>query len=106
MIDKSVIPAVEINTPTGTVTLLNATVVSISPAATKGKIAHGTGTGWIDLFSWSFGANQSGSGGHVGGGSGAGKVSLHDIQVTKNTNLQSINFLFEQLLAGIHHHRH
>jgi type VI secretion system secreted protein Hcp len=36
----------------------------------------------IDVLSWSWGAAQSGTG-HVGGGSGAGKVSVQDLSVTK-----------------------
>jgi type VI secretion system secreted protein Hcp len=36
----------------------------------------------IDVLSWSWGASQSGTG-HVGGGSGAGKVSVQDLSVTK-----------------------
>ncbi|HWS12620.1 MAG TPA: type VI secretion system tube protein Hcp [Rhodocyclaceae bacterium] len=36
----------------------------------------------IDVLSWSWGMNQSGTT-HLGGGGGAGKVSVHDITVTK-----------------------
>ena len=36
----------------------------------------------IDVLAWSWGASQSGTG-HVGGGSGAGKVNVQDLSVTK-----------------------
>lgn len=36
----------------------------------------------IDVLSWSWGATQSGTG-HVGGGSGSGKVAVQDVSVTK-----------------------
>ena len=36
----------------------------------------------IDVLAWSWGASQSGTG-HVGGGSGAGKVSVQDVSITK-----------------------
>jgi type VI secretion system secreted protein Hcp len=39
-------------------------------------------TGDIDVLSWSWGLNQT-AGGHEGGGSGAGKVHVHDLAFTK-----------------------
>jgi type VI secretion system secreted protein Hcp len=36
----------------------------------------------IDVLSWSWGMNQSGNT-HIGGGSGAGKVSVQDLSITK-----------------------
>jgi type VI secretion system secreted protein Hcp len=42
----------------------------------------------IDVLSWSWGASQSGTG-HVGGGSGAGKVSVQDLSVTKYVDASS-----------------
>src|SRR3954469_12515145 len=36
----------------------------------------------IDVLAWSWGASQSGTG-HTGGGSGAGKVSVQDLSITK-----------------------
>jgi len=36
----------------------------------------------IDVLAWSWGASQSGTG-HTGGGSGAGKVTVQDVSVTK-----------------------
>jgi len=44
----------------------------------------------IESFSW--GMNQSG-GGHTGGGSGAGKVSVHDISVSKHVDKASANLM-------------
>ena len=42
----------------------------------------------IDVLAWSWGASQSGTG-HVGGGSGAGKVSVQDLSVTKYVDSSS-----------------
>lgn len=42
----------------------------------------------IDVLSWSWGASQSGTG-HVGGGSGAGKVNVQDLSVTKYVDASS-----------------
>ena len=36
----------------------------------------------IDVLAWSWGMTQSGTG-HVGGGSGSGKVNVHDLSFTK-----------------------
>lgn len=36
----------------------------------------------IDILAWSWGANQSGTM-HIGGGGGSGKVSVHDLSITK-----------------------
>jgi len=68
----------------------------------KGEAQDKTHIGWIDIFSWSFGATQSGSGGHVGGGSGAGKVNMHDITVTKRTDTASAD-LFLKCANGKHY---
>ncbi len=102
---KSVIPMVEINTPTHTVTLLNAQVVNIAPAAIEGNIVSAVPKGWIDIDSWSFGASRSGSVGNANGGSGAGKVSFGDLDVGKNRSVE-ISFSFEKFLAGIQHRPH
>ncbi len=37
---------------------------------------------YIDVLAWSWGASQSGST-HMGGGSGSGKASFQDINITK-----------------------
>lgn len=68
----------------------------------KGEAQDDAKKGWIDIFSWSFGASQSGSGGHVGGGSGAGKVNMHDITVTKRTDTASAD-LFLKCANGKHY---
>ncbi|HZZ36881.1 MAG TPA: type VI secretion system tube protein Hcp [Caulobacteraceae bacterium] len=44
---------------------------------------------WIELESWSFGASQPGSMASATGGAGAGKVSVHDIHVTKHMDKAS-----------------
>ena len=48
----------------------------------------------IDVLSWSWGASQSGTG-HVGGGSGAGKVSVQDLSVTKYVDSSSHQLLLD-----------
>ena len=40
----------------------------------------------IDVLSWSWGLEQSGAGPSTGGG-GAGKVSVHDLAITKRTDI-------------------
>ena len=54
----------------------------------KGESKDGTHKGEIDVLAWSWGMNQSGSG-HVGGGSGTGKVSVHDLSLTKYIDMSS-----------------
>ena len=68
----------------------------------KGEAQDAVYKGWIDIYSWSFGATQGGSGGHVGGGSGAGKVNMHDITVTKRTDTSSAD-LFLKCANGKHY---
>jgi type VI secretion system secreted protein Hcp len=68
----------------------------------KGEAQDHKYKNWIDIFSWSFGASQSGSGGHVGGGSGAGKVNMHDITVTKRFDTSSAD-LFLKTCNGKHY---
>jgi len=68
----------------------------------KGEAQDSVYKGWIDIYSWSFGATQSGSGGHVGGGSGAGKVNMHDITVSKRTDTSSSD-LFLKCANGKHY---
>ncbi|HLJ86711.1 MAG TPA: type VI secretion system tube protein Hcp [Candidatus Angelobacter sp.] len=46
----------------------------------------------IELMSWSFGANQSGSA-HSGGGAGVGKVHLQDFHVVKSVDKASPKLL-------------
>lgn len=61
----------------------------------KGEAQDNKYKGWIDVFSWSFGASQSGSGGHTGGGSGAGKVNMHDISLSKRVDTASADLLLK-----------
>ncbi|HVQ74408.1 MAG TPA: type VI secretion system tube protein Hcp, partial [Candidatus Binatia bacterium] len=42
----------------------------------EGESKDGSHKNEIDVLSWSWGLSQSGTG-HVGGGSGSGKVSVH-----------------------------
>jgi len=54
----------------------------------KGESADDKHKGEIDIESFSWGMSQSGSG-HQGGGSGTGKVAIHDINVTKKVDKSS-----------------
>lgn len=54
----------------------------------------------IEVFSWSFGATQSGSSAQAGG-AGVGKVNVHDITVTKKVDKASTT-LFLDCCNGIH----
>lgn len=56
--------------------------------------------GEIQLLSFSLGATQAGTAG-IGGGSGSGKVQLHDFQVTKYFDKASPK-LFEACATGKH----
>ncbi|WP_134496559.1 Hcp family type VI secretion system effector [Microvirga pakistanensis] len=47
----------------------------------------------IDVIAWAWGLAQSGTG-HVGGGSGAGKVSVQDLLVTKYIDKSSSDLMF------------
>jgi type VI secretion system secreted protein Hcp len=54
----------------------------------KGESADAKHKGEIDIMSFSWGMNQTGT--HSsGGGGGAGKVSVHDISITKKTDFSS-----------------
>lgn len=64
------------------VALLVPAVQKVRDAAARSSAAKGHDK-WIDVESWSWGASQAA--GH-GGGGGAGKVSVHDISVTKSTD--------------------
>jgi type VI secretion system secreted protein Hcp len=48
----------------------------------KGESVDSKHKGTIDVLAWSWGMSQSGTT-HVGGGGGAGKVSVQDISITK-----------------------
>jgi type VI secretion system secreted protein Hcp len=54
----------------------------------------------IDILAWSWGASNSGTT-HVGGGSGAGKVNVQDMSLTKYVDAASVK-LFEHVCNGAH----
>lgn len=54
----------------------------------KGESKDGTHKEEIDVLSWSWGMAQGGTG-HVGGGLGTGKVTVHDLSVTKYVDVAS-----------------
>ena len=56
--------------------------------------------GEIDILSWSWGTSQSGTT-HQGTGSGAGKVNVQDISVTKWVDASSAD-LFKACAKGMH----
>ena len=56
--------------------------------------------GEIDVLAWRWGATQSGSM-HVGGGGGAGKVSVEDLSLTKLSDKASIGLL-RACFSGTH----
>jgi type VI secretion system secreted protein Hcp len=66
----------------------------------KGESHDQKRAGEIDVLSWSFGAQQTGTG-HSGSGSGAGKVSISDLQFTKRADTAS-TALFLACCAGTH----
>ena len=55
---------------------------------------------FMDVLSWSWGLAQTG-GGHAGGGAGAGKVSVHDLQATilhtMGLNHKQLTYAFQGL---------
>jgi len=57
-----------------------------------GESADKTHAKEIDVLAWSWGMSQSGSM-HVGGGGGAGKVSIQDISLTKWIDKSSPNLM-------------
>ena len=58
----------------------------------KGEAKDGTHKDEIDVLSWSWGMNQSGTG-HVGGGLGSGKVNVHDMSFTKYVDVSSADLM-------------
>lgn len=66
----------------------------------KGESADDKHKGEIDVMSFSWGATQTGTHG-VGGGGGAGKVSVHDISISKKTDAAS-PLLFLNCANGTH----
>jgi type VI secretion system secreted protein Hcp len=58
----------------------------------KGESADDKHENEIDVLAWSWGMSQSGTT-HMGGGGGAGKVSVQDISITKYLDKSSPNLL-------------
>lgn len=58
----------------------------------EGESVDKSHNGEIDVLAWSWGMNQSGSM-HIGGGGGAGKVAIQDIQVTKYVDKSTPNLI-------------
>jgi type VI secretion system secreted protein Hcp len=50
--------------------------------------------GWIDVLAWSWGASNSANA-HYGGGSGAGKVNVQDLSLTKYVDMTSCSLLLK-----------
>lgn len=58
----------------------------------KGESKDHKHSGEIDIYSFSWGLSQTGSM-HVGGGGGAGKVSVHDVSITKRLDKASCDLM-------------
>jgi len=67
----------------------------------KGEAQDKTHKEEIDVLSWSWGMSQSGTM-HVGGGGGAGKVSVQDLSLTKYVDKASPNLIMAAC-NGKHH---
>ena len=66
----------------------------------KGEAQDSKHKGEIDILSWSWGVQQSGTM-HQGGGGGSGKASFHDLTVTKYVD-KSTPLLFTACATGEH----
>lgn len=66
----------------------------------KGESADTTYSGEIDVVAFSWGMNQSGSM-HIAGGGGSGKVSVHDMSVTKYVDTATTAFM-QKCCSGKH----
>lgn len=62
--------------------------IFLSVDGVKGESADDSHKEEIDVLSWSWGMSQSGTT-HIGGGGGAGKVSVTDLSVTKYVDKSS-----------------
>lgn len=69
-------------------------------ATVNGESTDSVHEGEIDLLSWSFAAHQTGVS-HTGGGSGAGRVSIADLTITKKVDRSSPT-LFALCCSGAH----
>lgn len=66
----------------------------------KGEAQDATHQDTIDVLSWHWGLDQSGTT-HVGGGGGGGKVDVHDITLVKKVDLAT-NQLIKRCSNGEH----
>jgi len=66
----------------------------------KGEAQDGKYSDEIDILAWSWGMSQSGTT-HMGSGSGAGKVSVQDISITKYIDKSSAT-LIQHVCTGKH----
>ena len=66
----------------------------------EGESVDSVHAGKIDVLAWSWGLSQSGTT-HMGGGGGAGKVSVQDLSITKYVDKSSPN-LFMHCCDGTH----
>ena len=66
----------------------------------KGESADSTYKNEIDVVAFSWGMNQSGSM-HIAGGGGSGKVSVHDISITKYVDKATTAFM-QKCCSGKH----
>jgi len=69
-------------------------------ATVDGESTDSSHKGEIDLLSWSFAANQTGTS-NTGGGAGAGRVSIQDLTLTKKVDKSSPT-LFALCCSGAH----
>jgi type VI secretion system secreted protein Hcp len=68
--------------------------------AIKGESKDDKHKDWIDVLAWSWGASQSGTA-HMGGGAGAGKVSVQDLNFTHYVDSASADLL-KAICTGKH----
>lgn len=66
----------------------------------EGESVDSVHAGKIDVLAWSWGLSQSGTT-HMGGGGGAGKVSVQDLSITKYVDKATPN-LFMHCCDGTH----
>ncbi|MEQ1636212.1 MAG: type VI secretion system tube protein Hcp [Methylococcales bacterium] len=75
--------------------------LKIEGAPIKGEAQDAKHKDEIDVLAWSWGITNSGNA-QVGGGSGSGKVNVHDLSITKYVDKASTD-LFLHACNGQHH---
>lgn len=75
-------------------------LLNIQDKTIKGESKKEKYEDWIEVLSWSWGMNQSGTT-HMGSGSGSGKVAVHDITLTKFVDIGT-SPLIAQCCTGKH----